>query len=289
MPTCLNRPRQILAYKPPPWVEVDWSHPQARSLAMAFLFNHAASRAGTGSQRNYARHGFGGTLGGSPENPVLEENPRFGLGFNFDGTNDRISGTHYAELSSTTEQSILLGLRPDVLAIGRRVFSVRHATQANGSYFFAIGPGVSSDCFFGHDPLDLDARQVAHGMSVANDYQVACCWKSGERKAYVNGKDLNATTAVTGVGYGTAAGYALGMRVGNADNFFDGKLFYVYSWTRYLSQGDVQSFLVDPYQFFKPIRPKRFLPIAPPAEGGHPTMRRWGGVPHVRSNLIGSW
>ena len=48
-------------------------------------------------------------------------------------------------------------------------------------------------------------------------------------------------------------------------------------WSRGLLSSEIQDLYEDPYF---PITPRKMFPVAV-AAGGHPTMRRWGGVPYM--------
>jgi len=117
---------------------------------------------------------------------------------------------------------------------------------------------------------------------------ITCTYERGAMTLYINGENEatgSRDSSVPAHGDDPAIGSQDSDTAYDLPTFVDewgGVIFFVYLYDWAFNPEQVRQITQNPYQIYQPlIDPVVFMDIAA-AVAGHPAMRRWGGVPHMR-------
>jgi len=161
-----------------------------------------------------------------------------------------------AQTDDTTTDSRLFGCRG---APGFGQIAIWYDTGGSGDSWSGLPYQYIQQALGDNDPTLYDASKPQKILVRA---------KWGQQGIYIDGV---AGEQSTGTGEtGSIEDWYLG-GIGNLTPLFDGVIYSVYVWNRYLSDAEVAAVSSDPYCFFKPANQSPYLIGAPAAGGGGET------------------
>ncbi len=211
-----------------------------------------------------------GVLAGSPTWGTSEK----GVVLDFDPTGDRVEVPSPLDPSGPFTLSIKFFSRGDYVA---------------DADYVLIGPGVLGNMIYLNDSPAGFSVFGTGGVSLLDADTAVGEWHhviltydgSGNTDGIINGLPLSPSASTSF--NSTSADWRIGGRTNN-QKWFDGLIEHVGVWDRVLSQGEQYGFYNESRQDYPDLfnsGRRRVFPAAAPPAAGHPTMRRWGGVPHM--------
>lgn len=253
--------------KPPVGSQINWGHPLSQGLVGAWLMNEGGGKFIDliSLKLNVSQTAI--TRISSTKGSAIDC-----------GTSGKIAyettlGSKWNNLANTGVSVVSLVFTDTFDATSRRIVGKRYSTPTSG---WSVGTWNSSGnkYFFEYTASTNGSWSVP---SIGGWEQVSWSYKgllSGVAPVgYVNGKVGALTTTSTGIAPytdDTAAPVTL-VNHGDIDRPFDGKVVYIYVFSRALSPSEIQSLYESPYQFIK--GPSTITYFTPPAAGGWV----WGG------------
>ena len=231
-------------------VELDRTHPLARGLSVAYLFNAKAGLIerdltgvshGAYSSGDWGAHGKLFAAGTSPQlnasyvpaQPSLTEHTQVFIARPASVTNDQYL-SHSLQGGTANVRSVILGFQDGY-------WNVFHLS--------AYPTGNPADT-----QIAADAGQTQM-VGFASDGTTIWGWKNGTRQYAVAGNLTLGPFQITDLDLGHAAG----------GSYFAGELIAYYRWeSRALTDGDVQQLWGDPYAMFEPIKRRSAVYISRP-------------------------
>lgn len=251
---------------------VAWGHPLARGLYECVLFQE-----GTGLPRNV---GLGAPNAGTASPGAWAPAPRWGLG--------QVIGSGAATISLADSVNYAAGdftLRWIVRPVSWSGGFADPFSKGNELRLFLSDSGGLMLTAGGTDGAMVG---VGLGLDVVQDVVVT---RAGSAVTYYVDGEVRGTDTVAGTTPTATALVANGdgaRGTGNPTYACHGWLI----WTRALLPAEVAWLTVEPWAFVAAPALTRWMRWGGAVVAGHPTMRRWGGVPHLRPTMprwAGAW
>lgn len=258
--------------KPKPGVMLNPLHPLSRGLVGYWLFNE-----GSGSRAyDISGHGNHGTLVNGP----TWGGSKFGGGLHFDGANDYVDCG--GDIIGTGAYTKVAWVKRDDAAEKNNIISGNstHAFWAPyiAGYTFKLSSGHNSTWNYVQDSV-----QLPHGTwcfaAVTFDPNIA----SGTMKLYKNGKLVDSATSVPTQTLDTKT-YVASFGSGHC---LAGSIDDPHIYNRALAAWEIETLYHNPFCNVLRVPIRRYY--VPPVVGGHPTIRRWGGIPGMQYTGRRSW
>lgn len=256
MPGTTTYPRGSGRRKLGPWVGIDFTHPLARGLAECYLCT------GNGAEtRDAATRDLGVLTNG----PLIVGTP-YGLGIQFDGTNDYVTTSPARTLGQSDANPVAVDclIQPLSTMTTRQSLYSRNNVAGTIGIEVGIGAGTSST------PGRVATQATGNGfnsstnnnaISKGNWYHIIYTHKTAgaTHEIDINGVPQTLLTNDANVNYiDSSAVRLLGVRAA-ANQMFNGIIVFLRVWRRYLTIAERQWLYREPYAFVLQPGPRRFF------------------------------
>jgi len=242
--------------KPFRGMQIDKAHPLARGLVCCLVLNEATG----GTAFDLSGYGDHGTIIGADW---------AGDGLDLNGTSDYIDmGTNI--LVNPSAISMVVRAKADSLTVDQRLITrFGGATGVNAQFILWMDTGGAGDgwALAIRNSTDDQVTIGDDSINATTDFQtiVGTCENNGNAKIYVDGTESD-SAAFSGQIHPGIVDLWIGAMDLETDQFFNGKIEYVYFYDRAISPEEVAYLHREPYAMFQqPISPAlMYYEAAPP-------------------------